>query len=64
MTMADSQDPKKIAAMKQSLSAVGDLRSLVSSVHLNTLIRYQIYAESNESRLLLVDGEYEMQSLP
>jgi hypothetical protein len=52
--------PRKLAAMKYSLGAVGDLRSLVSSVHLNTLIRYRIYAESNESWLLLVDGEYEI----
>jgi len=55
-----ANSPKKLAAMKYSLSAVGDLRSLVSSVQLNTLIRYRIYAESNESWLLLVDGDYEI----
>ena len=55
---------KSIAEMRQSLSSIGDLRSLVSEVHSNTLIRYRIYAESNESWLLLVDGEYAIPSLP
>ncbi len=55
---------ENIEEMLQSLSSIGDLRSLVSEVHSNTLIRYRIYAESNESWLLLVDGEYAIPSLP
>lgn len=59
-----ANNPRKTAEMIESLKAVEGLRRLVSEVRLNTLIHYRIYAESNESWLLLVDGEYAIPSLP
>jgi hypothetical protein len=45
-----------IAEMQKRLGSIGNLRDLVSTIRQETLIRYRVYAESNASFLLLVDG--------
>ncbi len=44
--------------MEQALDAVDTLRDYVDAVQSSTLIRYRVYAEAGETRLLLVDGGY------
>jgi hypothetical protein len=56
---AVAANQKSIWEIQQTLNSVPALRDLVSAVHSNTSIRYRIYAEANETRLLLVDGEYQ-----
>jgi hypothetical protein len=56
---AVAANQKSIWEIQQTLNSVPALRSLVNAVHSNTSVRYRIYAEANETRLLLVDGEYQ-----
>lgn len=49
---------KNLVELQRTLNSVDGLRSLVSQVRSNTFIRYRVSAEADETRLLLVDGEY------
>lgn len=55
---AIAANQQNLYEMKQALDSVSTLRAAVDAVQSKTLIQYRVYAEAEDTRLLLVDGGY------